>query len=224
MSTLQRIATRVARAWVDLYTSRMPIGLRVTRRAEIDSDLWEHARDRKEGGARPLITALEILLRTCLGVVDDLSWCVEACRQERGASRKERRLAMDFSARQTRWISIFTVAGGATVILMFGLIPTLRSYFASVGIPLPLPTRIVIGMSAVLTAYWWASLAAGVALFMGLTRISRVGALPDGEVDSVKEAALAKWEPIMIVGLSVVVGGMILAMFLPIFDAVSAMR
>ncbi len=131
---------------------------------------------------------------------------------------------MDFSARQTRWISIFTVAGGATVILMFGLIPTLRSYFASVGIPLPLPTRIVIGMSAVLTAYWWASLAAGVALFMGLTRISRVGALPDGVVDSVKEAGLAKWEPIMIVGLSVVVGGMTLAMFLPIFDAVSAMR
>ena len=86
MSPSRRLAVRVARAWVHLYTSRMPAELRVSRRAEIDSDLWEHAEDGQEAGARPQITALEILLRTCLGVVDDLSWRFEAAWQERGAS------------------------------------------------------------------------------------------------------------------------------------------
>ena len=37
--------------------------------------------------------------------------------------------------------SAVAVAGAATVILLFGLVPTLEVYFASVGIPLPLPTR-----------------------------------------------------------------------------------
>ena len=131
---------------------------------------------------------------------------------------------MDFSARQTRWGSIFAVASGAMVILLFGLVPTLKVYFASAGIPLPLPTRIVMGLSALVTAYWWASLPAGVALFLGLTRLRKAGVLHDGEVDTSTEAMLSKLEPVMIVGLGVVVGGMVLAMFLPIFDVVSAMQ
>ena len=136
---------------------------------------------------------------------------------------------MALSARQTRWVGLLTVAGGGVGMLMVGIIPTLTSYFASAGIPLPLPTRIVIGMSAVLTTYWWAIAAAGAVLFVGLTRLggmtlNRVGAAHGGDVNSEAEAMLTKLEPIMIVGLGVVVGGMILAMFLPIFDAVSAMK
>ena len=136
---------------------------------------------------------------------------------------------MALSTRQTRWMGILTVAGGAMVMLMFGVIPTVTSYFVSVGIPLPLPTRIVIGTSAVLTTYWWALAAAGTVLFLGLTRLggmtlNRVGAAYGGDVDSKAEAMLTKLEPIMIVGLGVVVGGVFLAMFLPIFDAVSAMK
>lgn len=127
---------------------------------------------------------------------------------------------MDFSARQTRWVSILAVASGAIVILLFGLVPTLKVYFASAGIPLPLPTRIVMALSALLTAYWWASLAAGVALFLGVTRLTKVSVLQDDQAHASTEAVLSKMEPIMIVGLGVVVGGMILAMFLPIFDAV----
>lgn len=224
-----RMTVRFARAWVQLYTSRIPREVRATRRAEIDSDLWDQVADGQEGGAPPLVTALEIVLRTCLGVLDDLSWCVEACQQDRGASRIERRMTMALSARQTRWMGILTVAGGAMVMLMFGVIPTVTSYFVSVGIPLPLPTRIVIGTSAVLTTYWWALAAAGTVLFLGLTRLggmtlNRVGAAYGGDVDSKAEAMLTKLEPIMIVGLGVVVGGVSLAMFLPIFDAVSAMK
>jgi type IV pilus assembly protein PilC len=50
---------------------------------------------------------------------------------------------------------IFTVAAGAIMILLIFVIPTFSSMFASVGMQLPLPTRIVIGMSNFLIHYWW---------------------------------------------------------------------
>ncbi len=217
MSTTLRIAVNVARTWVRLYTSRMPTELRVTRRAEIDADLWDHDKDAQEDGVPPLVTAMEIFLRTCLGVLDDLNWCFEARQTGRGASRKWRRSIMEFSARQTRWTVIFSVAGGAIVILMLGVIPTLQSYFASVGIPLPLPTRIVIGMSAFLMAYWWAFVAGIVVFFLAIKQPVKI-------LLNTKEALLAKMEPIMIAVLGVVVGGMIVAMYLPIFDVVNAVK
>ena len=215
MSTTLRIAVNVARTWVHLYTSRMPTELRVTRRAEIDADLWDHDKDAQEDGVPPLVTAMEIFLRTCLGVLDDLSWCFEARQPGRGASRKERKSMMEFSARQTRWMVIFSIAGGTIVILMLVVIPTLQSYFASAGIPLPLPTRIVIGMSAFLMAYWWAFVAGIVVFFLAIKQPLKI-------LLNTKEALLAKMEPIMIAVLGVVVGGMIVAMYLPIFDVVNA--
>jgi type IV pilus assembly protein PilC len=60
---------------------------------------------------------------------------------------------------------IFSVAGGAILILLAFVIPTFQTMFEAAGIPLPLPTRIVIGMSAFLQAYWWA-LGAGVIGFV----------------------------------------------------------
>ncbi len=51
---------------------------------------------------------------------------------------------------------IFSVAGMAIVILLIFVIPTFQTMFESAGIPLPLPTRVVIGMSKFLQAYWWA--------------------------------------------------------------------
>ena len=140
---------------------------------------------------------------------------------------------MEFSARQTRWTGIFTVAGGAIAMMMFVVIPTLNSYFASVGIPLPLPTRIVISMSAFVTGYWWACVGGGVALLLAIKRLdkslrdtvlTRVAAIYDDEVDTAAEALLTKVEPIMIVGLSVVVGAIVVAMFLPMFDVVNALK
>jgi type IV pilus assembly protein PilC len=59
---------------------------------------------------------------------------------------------------------IMTVAGGAIIVLLVFVIPTFQRMFAEVGIPLPLPTRIVIGMSKALASYWYLMIAAVVAL------------------------------------------------------------
>ncbi len=227
---------------------------------------------------------------------------------------------------------IFSVAGMAIVILLIFVIPTFQTMFESAGIPLPLPTRIVIGMSAFLQGYWWALLAgiiggafgiraiyatpggqlaidrillslpiigdlqrkaavsrftrtlgtlvsSGVSILEGLeitaktagnrvihdavmssrtsiaggetiagplkesgvfppmvvqminvgeqtggldNMLSKIADFYDDEVDAAVEVLLAAMEPIMIVVLGVVVGGMIVAMYLPIFDMINA--
>jgi type IV pilus assembly protein PilC len=229
---------------------------------------------------------------------------------------------------------IMTVAALAIVILLIFVIPTFQHMFASAGIPLPLPTRIVIGLSQILQSYWWALgagvvgiivalrqfyatdgghlfmdrmllafpilgdmqrkaavarftrtlgtlVSSGVSILEGLeitakTSGNRVihdavmgsrasiaggetiagplkesGVFPpmvvqminvgeqtggldemltkiadfyDEEVDTAVEALLAAMEPIMIVVLGVVVGGMIVAMYLPIFDMINAVK
>jgi type IV pilus assembly protein PilC len=229
---------------------------------------------------------------------------------------------------------IFSVAGGAIVILLIFVIPTFQTMFESAGIPLPLPTRVVIEMSKFLQAYWWACMAgiiggvvgirqfyqtdygqlfidrlllaspvlgdlqrksavsrftrtlgtlvsSGVSILEGLEitaktagnrvihdavmnsrasiaggetiagplkesgvfppmvvhminvgeqtggldeMLTRIADFYDDEVDTAVEALLAAMEPIMIVVLGVVVGGMIVAMYLPIFDMINAVK
>src|SRR5260370_21668006 len=51
---------------------------------------------------------------------------------------------------------IMSVATIAIAVLLIFVIPTFQSMFASSGIQLPLPTRIVICASFVLSHYWWA--------------------------------------------------------------------
>src|SRR6266513_3853407 len=57
---------------------------------------------------------------------------------------------------------IISVAVIAITVLLIFVIPTFQSMFASANIDLPLPTRIVIGMSHGLKTYWWAVIAVGV--------------------------------------------------------------
>jgi type IV pilus assembly protein PilC len=229
---------------------------------------------------------------------------------------------------------IFSVAGGAIVILLIFVIPTFQGMFDSAGIPLPLPTQLVIGMSGFLQGYWWACgagligavfgirqfyktdqgellldkfllampvlgdlqrksavarftrtlgtlVSSGVSILEGLEitaktagnrvihdavmgsrasiaggetisgplkesgvfppmvvqminvgeqtggldeMLSKVADFYDDEVDTAVESLLAAMEPIMIVVLGVVVGGMIVAMYLPIFDMINAVQ
>jgi type IV pilus assembly protein PilC len=50
---------------------------------------------------------------------------------------------------------IFSVAGIAVAVLLIFVIPTFQNMFASVNLELPMPTKVVIAMSQILTGFWW---------------------------------------------------------------------
>jgi len=229
---------------------------------------------------------------------------------------------------------IFAVAGIAISVLLVFVIPTFQQMFASVNMALPLPTRIVIGMSDFLINYWWAVIgiigatifairkyyatsggrkqldklmlkapvigdllrksavsrftrtlgtliSSGVSILDGLEitaktsgnrvvhdavmesrqsiaggetiaaplerskvfppmvismiavgeqtggldeMLSKIADFYDEEVDVAVSALLSLLEPVMIVILGVIVGGMVIAMYLPIFDMMNAVQ
>jgi type IV pilus assembly protein PilC len=65
---------------------------------------------------------------------------------------------------------IMTVAGGAIIVLLVFVIPTFQRMFAEAGIPLPLPTRIVIKMSQLLQSYWYMAIIGIWAAFVAVTK------------------------------------------------------
>src|SRR6476620_7636492 len=65
---------------------------------------------------------------------------------------------------------IISVAAIAVTVLLIFVIPTFQAMFASVDMELPLPTRVVIGMSQLLTGFWWAFIAAGALIFFAVRR------------------------------------------------------
>ena len=80
---------------------------------------------------------------------------------------------------------ILLVGMGTVAVLLIFVIPKLVSLFQEVGQVLPLPTRILIGLSGWLAGYWWllASLA-GVGIFL----VRRIGLSPGGRmaIDRIK--------------------------------------
>ncbi len=56
-------------------------------------------------------------------------------------------------------LTVMTFAAGAVAALLIFVIPTFAQFFTSAGVALPLPTRIVMGLSDFLLGYWWAVLA-----------------------------------------------------------------
>src|ERR1700720_1599546 len=66
---LTRLAVNCVRGWTWLYTWRMPPAFRETRRAEIESDLWEFQCD--AAGDPRLDSPLHILLRFLIGIPDE---------------------------------------------------------------------------------------------------------------------------------------------------------
>jgi type IV pilus assembly protein PilC len=65
---------------------------------------------------------------------------------------------------------IFSVAAIAVVVLLVFVIPTFQQMFASVNMELPLPTKIVIGMSELLQGFWWLMIGLGIGAFFGLRK------------------------------------------------------
>ncbi len=72
---------------------------------------------------------------------------------------------------------IMSVAAIAVAVLLIFVIPTFQKMFASVGMDLPLPTRIVIGMSDALINYWWAMIGAIALAIYGIRNYYKT---PDG--------------------------------------------
>src|SRR5689334_15943424 len=65
---------------------------------------------------------------------------------------------------------IMSVAAIAITVLLIFVIPTFERMFASVNMALPLPTRIVIGLSRALKSYWYMIIAAAIGLFVSIKR------------------------------------------------------
>lgn len=74
---------------------------------------------------------------------------------------------------------IFSVAAIAVSVLLIFVIPVFQSMFASVNLALPLPTRIVIGLSQLLKQGWWVMIIGGYAGFQGFKRFY---ATPNGKL------------------------------------------
>lgn len=72
------IVPSLVRNWARVYTFGLPSEIRKERRAEIESDLWEHIHDSELGrdAASPFCT-LHALTRLLAGVPDDLLWRIE---------------------------------------------------------------------------------------------------------------------------------------------------
>src|SRR6476659_2065914 len=74
---------------------------------------------------------------------------------------------------------IMSVSAIAVVVLLIFVIPVFENMFGSVGLALPLPTRIVIGASRFLKAYWWMI---GAIIIVGAYMFKKYYASPNGKL------------------------------------------
>lgn len=65
---------------------------------------------------------------------------------------------------------VLGVALGAAVFMLVFIIPTFARMFSDFGAALPLPTRIVLGLSYILRTYWWALAAVMIGAVLGVKR------------------------------------------------------
>lgn len=108
----------VIRAWTGFYTKGLPAELAAKRRAEIESDLWEHELLWKESGLSGL--SGQCLSRWLLGIPADLSWRLE----QKGSSRNT---AEDVGSKLERRIKL---SGITAQKVMFGLVLLVAAYQA----------------------------------------------------------------------------------------------
>ena len=96
------------------------------------------------------------------GVLDEILMRLATYIEKADALKRKVQSAMVYPA------VVLTVAMGATAFMLIFIIPTFAKMFTDFGGELPMPTRIVLALSAFLKAFWWAMLlvlvGAGVAL------------------------------------------------------------
>ncbi len=70
-------------------------------------------------------------------------------------------------------VAVVGIAGLIVAALLKWVVPIFANLFAGLGVALPLPTRIVIGLSGFVGSFWWVILAAGAGIVFGLKQIRK---------------------------------------------------
>src|SRR5437870_4605800 len=88
------------------------------------------------------------------GVLDEILMRLATYVEKADALKRKVQSAMVYPA------VVLTVAMGATTFMLLFIIPTFAKMFTDFGGELPLPTKIVLGLSDLLQRFWWAGLIA----------------------------------------------------------------
>jgi type IV pilus assembly protein PilC len=70
-------------------------------------------------------------------------------------------------------IAVVSLAGLIVAALLKWVVPIFANLFVGLGVALPLPTRIVIGLSAFVGSFWWFFIMAGVGMFYGVKQVRK---------------------------------------------------
>jgi type IV pilus assembly protein PilC len=70
-------------------------------------------------------------------------------------------------------VAVVGIAGLIVAALLKWVVPIFSNLFAGLGVSLPLPTRIVMGLSAFVGTFWWMIIAGGAGLVFGLKQIRK---------------------------------------------------
>ncbi|MCC6268383.1 MAG: hypothetical protein IT300_12490 [Dehalococcoidia bacterium] len=157
MNAAARLSAGFARTWTRAYTLGLDAGAKTDRRAEIESDLWEHGTSLHWSGR----AALEMALRCLLGIPADAAWRAEQARTGERAAAIIATL-LHRAERITEWVARRGLPGMTTVLawafIAGGLLLTLLFPFQ--------PEK---GAGMVVVGGW--GIGAGLAIRWGKTRI-----------------------------------------------------
>jgi len=70
-------------------------------------------------------------------------------------------------------VSVISLAGLIVGALLKWVVPIFANLFAGLGVALPLPTRVVMGLSAFVGQFWWFFIVGAVGLFFGIKQIRK---------------------------------------------------
>jgi type IV pilus assembly protein PilC len=70
-------------------------------------------------------------------------------------------------------VAVVVIAGLIVGCLLKFVVPIFSNLFAGLGVALPLPTRMVIGLSHFITSFWWVVLLAGAGVVFGLRQVRK---------------------------------------------------
>ena len=85
-----------------------------------------------------------------------------------GYTQRQYRLRGKVAAALAYPIIMTVVSIGVVIFLLIKVIPDVQTMLVSIGKPLPLPTKILVGLSSFIVNFWWVGLLIAVAAYVGL--------------------------------------------------------